>query len=66
MLSSRKQGAYIKFDKKMKIKIGKYSSKNGISMAARHFSMELGRNINPSTVCGFKRGTESQMKSQER
>ena len=49
------RGTYIKFAEKMKIKTGKYSSENGISAAARHFSMELGRNVNPSTVCGFKR-----------
>ena len=39
----------------MKIKIGKYSSENGVSAAARRFSAELGRDINPSTIHGFKR-----------
>ena len=50
-----KRGAYIEFDEKAKIRIGKYSSENGISAVARHFLVELGRNINPSTVRGFKR-----------
>ena len=39
----------------MKIKIGKYSSENRVSAAARRFSAELGRDINPSTIRGFKR-----------
>ena len=39
----------------MKIRIGKYSSENEVNKAVRHFSMKLGRNINPSTVHGFKR-----------
>ena len=45
----------MKLDKEMKIKIGKYSSENGVSTAARRFSAELERDINPSTICGFKR-----------
>ena len=52
---TKKRGTYIKYDEKMKIKMGKYSSKNGIHVAARHFSLELGRNINPSTIRGFKK-----------
>ena len=39
---TKKQGAYIKLDKKTKIRIGKYSSKNGISAAARYFLILLG------------------------
>ena len=45
----------MKLDEEMKIKIGKYSSENGVSAAARRFSAELGRDINPSTIRGFKR-----------
>ena len=52
---SKKRGTYIKYDEKMKIKMGKHSSENGIHAAARHFSFELGRNINPSTIRGFKK-----------
>ena len=52
---SKKRGMYIKYDEKMKIKMGKYSSENGIHAAVRHFSLELGRNINPSTIRGFKK-----------
>ena len=37
----KKRGAYIKFDEKTKIRIGKYSSENGISVAARHFSIRI-------------------------
>ena len=36
---TKKQGAYIKLDEKMKIRIGKYSNENGISAAVRHFSI---------------------------
>ena len=35
---TKKREAYIKLDKKMKIGRGKYSSENGISAAARHFT----------------------------
>ena len=52
---TKKRGAYNKLNKMTKIRIAKYSSKNGISAAARRFLIELGRNINPSTVRGFKR-----------
>ena len=52
---SEKRGTYIKCDEKVKIKIGKYSSENGIHAAARNFSLELGRNINSSTIHGFKK-----------
>ena len=52
---TKKRGTYIKYDEKMKIKMGKYSSENGIHAAAKHFSLELGRNINPSTIRGFKK-----------
>ena len=45
----------VKVDEEMKIKIGKYSSENRVSAAARRFSAELGRDINPSTIRGFKR-----------
>ena len=45
----------MKLDEEMKIKIGKYSSENGVSAAARHFSAELERDINPSMIRGFKR-----------
>ena len=40
---SKKRGAYIKLDEKIKIRISKYSSENGISAAARRFSLELAR-----------------------
>ena len=63
---TKKRGAYITFDEKMKIKIGKYSSENRVSTAARHFLMELGSNINSSTVCRFKSvpsGAELETKS---
>ena len=39
---TKKQGAYIKLDKKTKIRIGKYSSENGISAAVRYFLILLG------------------------
>ena len=52
---AKKRGSYVKLDEEMKIKIGKYSSENGVSAAARRFSAELGRDINPSTIHGFKR-----------
>ena len=52
---TKKRGTYVKYDEKMKIKMGKYSSKNGIHAVVRHFSLELGRNINPSTIRGFKK-----------
>ena len=52
---AKKRGSYVKLDEEMKIKIGKYSSENGVSAAARRFSAELGRDINPSTIRGFKR-----------
>ena len=51
----KKRGSYMKLDEEMKIKIGKHSSENGVSAAARRFSAELGRDINPSTIHGFKR-----------
>ena len=51
----KKRGSYMKLDEEMKIKIGKYSSENGVSAAARHFSAELERDINPSMIRGFKR-----------
>ena len=50
----KKGGSYMKLDEEMKIKIGKYSSENRVSAAARCFSAELGRDINPSTIRGFK------------
>ena len=34
---AKKRGSYMKLDEEMKIKIGKYSSENGVSAAARHF-----------------------------
>ena len=33
----KKRGSYMKLDVEMKIKIGNYSSENGVSAAARHF-----------------------------
>ena len=54
-VGAKKRGSYMKLDEEMKIKIGKYSSENGVSAAARRFSAELGRDINPSTIRGFKR-----------
>ena len=39
---NKKRGTYIKYDEKMKIKMVKYSSENGIHAAARHFFLELG------------------------
>ena len=62
----KKRGPYIKFDEKTKIKIGKYSSENGVHAAARHFSMELGKNINPSTIRGFKRAYLQEMNRKRR
>jgi len=53
-VGAKKRGSYMKLDEEMKIKIGKYSSENGVSAAARRFSAELGRDINPSTIRGFK------------
>ena len=35
-VGAKKRGSYMKLDE-MKIKIGKYSSENGVSAAARHF-----------------------------
>ena len=63
---TKKRGPYIKFDEKTKIKIGKYSSENGVHAAARHFSMELGKNINPSTIRGFKRAYLQEMNRKRR
>ena len=54
-VGAKKRGSYMKLDEEMKIEIGKYSSENGVSTAARRFSAELGRDINPSTIRGFKR-----------
>ena len=33
----KKRGSYMKLDEEMKIKIGNYSSENGVSAAARHY-----------------------------
>ena len=33
----KKRGSYMKLDEEMKIKIGNYSSENGVSAAVRHF-----------------------------
>ena len=52
---SKKREAYIKLDEKTKIRIGKYSSENGVSVAAKRFSMELWRDINLNTVHGYKK-----------
>ena len=43
----KKRGSYMKLEE-MKIKIGKYSSENRVSAAARRFSAELGRDIIPA------------------
>ena len=61
-----KRGSYMKLDEEIKIKIGKYSSKNGISAAARCFSAELGRDINPSTIRGFKRAYLQELNRKKR
>ena len=36
-MGAKKRGSYTKLDEEMKIKIGNYSSENGVSAAARHF-----------------------------
>ena len=56
----------MKLDEEIKIKIGKYSSKNGVSAAARCFSAELERDINPSTIRGFKRAYLQELNRKKR
>jgi len=51
-VGAKKWGSHMKLDKEMKIKIGKCFSKNGVSPAARRFSAELGRDMNPSMIRG--------------
>ena len=46
-MGAKKRGSYMKLDEEIKIKIGKYSSENGVSAAARRFLAELGRDVNP-------------------
>ena len=55
---TKKRGPYIKFDEKTKIKIGKYSSENGVHAAARHFSMSTRARFASSTHC-FLEGTRA-------
>ena len=49
-----KRGPYLKLSNELKAKIWKYASENGNSVAARHFSKVLGKELNPSTIRGLK------------
>ena len=50
----RKRGEYGDYSPDTRYKIARYAIENGNSRAARHFSSVLDRNINESTVRGFK------------
>ena len=63
---TKKRGLYVKYGENMKIKIGKHLSENGVNAAARHFSLELGRNINPSTIHGFKKAYLQELNQKRR
>ena len=50
----RKRGEYGEYSPETRYKIARYAIENGNSRAARHFSSVLDKNINESTVRGFK------------
>ena len=59
---TKKRGAYIKFDEKTKIQIEKLLERE---RGERGSKAELGRNINPSTVRGFKRAYLQELNGNE-
>ena len=51
----KNRGVYHKLTPNMRARIGKYASENGVAAAAGHFSRELDKSLNESTVRGLKK-----------
>ncbi len=53
-VNKRKRGDYSAYTPELRVKIAKYATEHGNTRAARHFSKELGRTINESTIRSIK------------
>ena len=50
----KKRGSYGFYTPEQRAKIGRYAAENGVNVAARKFTKDLGRKVNESTVRGMK------------
>ena len=53
---------YNKYTAKQRAEIGKYASENGTVAAVRKYSKQLEKGINESTIRGFKKAYEVELK----
>ena len=60
----RKRGEYGTYSSELRLKIGKYGALHGATKAARHFSKELDKKINESTVRGMVKAYQKELQRQ--